>query len=147
MGDARFIASLVTRGLSPCSTTIPHACGLLFFTWQSISLIFGLSSVFHLHAGQLCHEHHQLQNWGRDGECRIPSCDSCYLGFPEAVGHEGRDCTVHRDERASKLSSLPTVSCPWKREVLWWHQKRETRKNLLFKKWRKIIHIPYNSSF
>lgn len=84
---------------------------------------------------------------GRDSECRIPNYNSYDLGFPEAVGHGVRDCTV---DGAQRRKGLPSFSLgllyhdPGRGKSCGGHKKRRQEKTYFFKNGERI-HIPYNS--
>lgn len=84
---------------------------------------------------------------GRDSECRIPNYNSYNLGFPEAIGHGVRDCTV---DGAQRRKGLPNFSLgllyhdPGRGKSCGGHKKRRQEKTYFFKNGERI-HIPYNS--
>lgn len=74
---------------------------------------------------------------GRDSECRIPNYNSYDLGFPEAVGHGVRDCTV---DGAQRRKGLPSFSLgllyhdPGRGKSCGGHKKRRQEKKPTFLK-------------
>lgn len=78
---------------------------------------------------------------GRDSECRIPNCNSKYLGFSEALWHRKRLHSGGCTEKGFQAFSLPTVSCPWK--ALGGHKSARQEETYFLENW-DIIHTPHN---